>query len=272
MIVVTAMSTKGGSGKTTLMMALATGLLERGMRVHIMDFDNDSQIALWEQNSDRFAWDETAPRVSWPDALTLSVAPVAIEDVYSQLNELESRGVDVVLLDNRPGNLEENEDVVLAADIVLLPVRPEHTDYQMAERTLRWAEATVATLEEGQPAPIFRCVVTQLSTPFYNLLTAGTPEEIAQATAKVANADRAMIDFLRQLPCLPTPIRDTKQLFRISATGPLTVARDTFLSGQGTARHAHVFKEDIEMCADLADDVMDAVKATNKAAEEMADA
>ena len=39
MLVVTAISAKGGSGKTTLIQMLASAMLARGRRVHVMDAD-----------------------------------------------------------------------------------------------------------------------------------------------------------------------------------------------------------------------------------------
>ena len=53
MLVVTAISAKGGSGKTTLIQMLASAMLARGRRVHVMDADADKQILEWESKSAR---------------------------------------------------------------------------------------------------------------------------------------------------------------------------------------------------------------------------
>ena len=74
MLVVTAISAKGGSGKTTLIQMLASAMLARGRRVHVMDADADKQILEWESKSARADFGDL-PRLPWPAGLTVADAP-----------------------------------------------------------------------------------------------------------------------------------------------------------------------------------------------------
>ena len=73
MLVVTAISAKGGSGKTTLIQMLASAMLARGRRVHVMDADADKQILEWESKSARADFGDSRMVVQWlPLQVTLA--------------------------------------------------------------------------------------------------------------------------------------------------------------------------------------------------------
>ena len=124
MITVTVLQQKGGAGKTTLMQMLATAMLDRGGRVHMLDVDSDQQLLDWKARSDNADWDGLK-RMDWPDKLTMGVAPKDVEELYETLNTLEESGVELVLIDTRPGAYTDTEDLALAADIILVPSPPK---------------------------------------------------------------------------------------------------------------------------------------------------
>ncbi|MFC6763403.1 ParA family protein [Sulfitobacter porphyrae] len=120
MLVVTAISAKGGSGKTTLIQMLASAMLARGRRVHVMDADADKQILEWESKSARADFGDL-PRLPWPTGLTVADAPETVEGLYHALDSFEAEGIDLVLIDTRPGEHPDTETLALACDMILVP-------------------------------------------------------------------------------------------------------------------------------------------------------
>ena len=133
MITVTVLHKKGGSGKTTLMQMLATAMLDRGGRVHMMDVDTDSQLIEWEAKSDAADW-EGVERQNWPIALTVGHAPSDVDQLYALLGKLDDDGIDLVLIDTRLGTYEDTETLCLAADLVRVSVLLCMTDLAHASK------------------------------------------------------------------------------------------------------------------------------------------
>ena len=82
-VVVTVVSKKGGSGKTSTIMVLASAAAHLGLRVHILDGDRDPQLVRWRANAEAFDWgNQTAPL--WPQAITAEKLAATIDDVATQ--------------------------------------------------------------------------------------------------------------------------------------------------------------------------------------------
>ena len=131
MLVVTAISAKGGSGKTTLIQMLASAMLASGGRVHVMDADADQQVLEWQARS-RGADFGDLTRLPWPDRLTVADAPSSVKALCADLDRFEAEGVDLVLIDTRPGEHPDTETLALASDVVLVPAVPVQSDFVAA--------------------------------------------------------------------------------------------------------------------------------------------
>jgi cellulose biosynthesis protein BcsQ len=59
---------KGGAGKTTLAYMLASGALNLGLKVHLIDGDRNLQLANWKHRSEEYNWEIERPQ--WPHNLT----------------------------------------------------------------------------------------------------------------------------------------------------------------------------------------------------------
>ena len=113
---------KGGSGKSTLSASIAVEMQARGERVFLVDMDPQGSLAAWARGrSDR----------------RLTGAAVACRQLGDVLDSLEDRGVTLAIVDT-PASLSATTDAaVLAADLVLLPVRPTAFDVWSCEATWR---------------------------------------------------------------------------------------------------------------------------------------
>ena len=70
MQVITIVQTKGGSGKTTTAMLLASAALNLGRSVTLIDGDVNAQLGRWRDSFELATW-ESAQKPDWPESLAI---------------------------------------------------------------------------------------------------------------------------------------------------------------------------------------------------------
>jgi chromosome partitioning protein len=134
---------KGGSGKTTTCMNLATGLASAGYRVLLVDADPQASATEWRS----MRRDERAPF----EVIALPTAAIARE--VKALGENST--YEIILIDCPAGGLDRTRDgsqdiaraAVRIANAVIVPIRPSPVDY-MACSNIMPMLADVAALRE----------------------------------------------------------------------------------------------------------------------------
>ena len=114
---------KGGVGKTTLSVNLAASLARGGARVLLIDADPQGSALDWA------AAREGAP--------LFSVVGLPRPTIHKELTEI-AKGFDHVVIDGPPRVSELARSVIMASDVVLIPVQPSPYDI--------WAAAEVVQL------------------------------------------------------------------------------------------------------------------------------
>lgn len=146
-VVIAVANQKGGCGKTTLSMSLA-GVLgsEGGLRVLLIDADPQASAQQWAMKAE-----ETT--------LPFEVMTHPHEDIHRKIREMAVKGYDVIIIDCPPGASQvlSGKDsqtsisrmAILAADVVVVPVRPSMLDYLASHQLLPLLK-DVAALKEKQ--------------------------------------------------------------------------------------------------------------------------
>jgi chromosome partitioning protein len=120
MATVAIVSQKGGSGKTTLAIHLATTAAINGKLTCIIDLDPQASAAAWGDWRGDFQ----------PDVITCPPVRLA-----RTIQTATRGGVEFVVIDTPPHADAAARDAVRAADLILIPTRPRAFDLQAVEAT-----------------------------------------------------------------------------------------------------------------------------------------
>jgi chromosome partitioning protein len=133
--IVTVAQQKGGAGKTTLVVQLATALAAEGRHVALVDIDPQGSLTAWMRRREHRSPQPAAElRFSMIGGWRLSV----------ELDRLK-READLILVDTPPHAETEAKAAVRAADLVLVPVQPSPLDV--------WASAATVDLARKERSP-----------------------------------------------------------------------------------------------------------------------
>jgi chromosome partitioning protein len=126
MKIVALISQKGGAGKTTLAVHLATRAAADGRATAVIDLDPQATAASWGDRRQ-----EEAPEVISGQAVRLPALIKAAED----------NGAEFLILDTAPNADQTASLAARAADVVLIPCRPATFDLEAIATTLMLAKA-----------------------------------------------------------------------------------------------------------------------------------
>lgn len=116
-MIIAVTTTKGGAGKTTITINLATEFARKGYQVCIIDADAGQFSALkWARYRD-------------DDQNHISVFQVAKDKLNREAKTLNEK-FDIVIIDGRPTASEVGDRIVMASDIVIIPVMPSVFDLE----------------------------------------------------------------------------------------------------------------------------------------------
>jgi chromosome partitioning protein len=126
--VVTVAQQKGGAGKTTLVIQLATALCALGQRVAVVDIDPQGSLTGWMRLREHRQRDAPELRFAMIGGWRLGV----------EVDRLK-RESDVVLVDTPPHTEIDAKSAVRGADLVLVPVQPSSLDVWASQGTVELA-------------------------------------------------------------------------------------------------------------------------------------
>lgn len=120
MRIIALISQKGGVGKTTLAIHLATAFVSAGYNTLLLDLDPQSSAAEWKDSRSA----ETPPVMAIPPSRLFKV-----------IESSKGIGTDVIILDTAPHSEGTALDASRAADLVLVPCQPSIMDLRALRKT-----------------------------------------------------------------------------------------------------------------------------------------
>ncbi|MCW5700940.1 MAG: ParA family protein, partial [Rhodospirillales bacterium] len=120
---------KGGAGKTTLAVQLATAFVTNGKRVALIDIDPQASLS---------AWDRARGAAHTATHLQLTVMAVSGWRINNELTRIR-RDHDLVIIDSPPHAETEAKTAIRYADLVLIPVQPSPMDVWATQPTMNLA-------------------------------------------------------------------------------------------------------------------------------------
>lgn len=138
--VLTVASTKGGAGKTTIVMVLAGTLANEGLRVAVVDADPNRAYASWADQA--YEGPPIAVRAEADEARLAA----AIDELSPQ--------TDLVLVDTAGFGNRAALLAIAAADAVLVPCTPSRADVEQAAKTLELVDGAARAARRAIPARV----------------------------------------------------------------------------------------------------------------------
>ena len=122
-------SFKGGAGKSTALMSIASVLVERGHRVAILDADDNRPLLKWRKYADDLrTWDKRCEVVGVRD----------FDAFAEEYRRITSGSFDYVLVDTRGGGSDFNQEIVANANLIVVPTALSIIELDEAFGTLEW--------------------------------------------------------------------------------------------------------------------------------------
>jgi chromosome partitioning protein len=122
MHILTFVTQKGGTGKSTLAANLAVAAEEAGRKTHVLDLDPQGSLRNW-----RTRREAEGPAVDVVDAARI---PAALE-------ALRSAGMDLVVIDTAGTDTPATAAAIRLASLCLIPVRPSIVDLEASRITVQ---------------------------------------------------------------------------------------------------------------------------------------
>lgn len=138
--ILTVASTKGGAGKTTIIMALAGTLAAEGLRVAVVDADPNRAYASWASGA--------------YEGARMEVRAEADETRLADAIDELPPNADIVLIDTAGFGNRAALLAIAAADAVLVPCTPSRSDIEQASKTLQLIEGAARAARRAIPARV----------------------------------------------------------------------------------------------------------------------
>lgn len=216
MKVITIAQTKGGAGKTSTAMLLASAALNRDLKVHVIDADHNAQILKWK---DRVVAHDPTTAERWPEGLTVSLGKETEDEIVAAFNALAEGDADLVIVDTRGGSAFGTESYALMSDVILIPTRPLEGEIVEATDTWRWMDDLRASLADQDDMPPVHSVVLGPPYDVYAALRSGTFESLPASR-------RAILERIADLSPLPTVVPQSRIIEEFRRWGPLSMRID----------------------------------------------
>lgn len=194
-------SFKGGSGKTTALMAIASALVESGHRIALLEADENRPLAGWRERAVEIG--------TWDDGQCLllpSDSEGALEESFARA---EGAGCAYALADTAGGGSDLNTTIMVNSEVVIIPSALTTIDLDQALETFDFVRGLPF---EGREAPA-------------RLLLTRFPQG-----GRLKSAEQANYAAIGAVPRFDARLSERGAFADLKATGLLHLYRDRLLA------------------------------------------
>jgi cellulose biosynthesis protein BcsQ len=188
MRLVSFVSFKGGSGKTTALMAIASALVQSGQKIALLEADENRPLAGWRERAKEIG--------TWDDETCLllpSDSDIALEQSFAAA---DAAGCAYALADAAGGGSDLNTTLMVNSEIVIIPSSLTTIDLDQALETFEFIDRL----------PIDQAISARL------LLTR-FPQN------RLKSAERSNLDAIAQIPQFAARMNERGAFADLKATG-----------------------------------------------------
>lgn len=196
---ITFMAFKGGAGKSTALYLVASVLNKRGVRIGIIDADENKSATKWRNHALGIgAWDDENIKLydGWGE-----------ERFEEAFERAEEDNLEYLLIDTKGGGSDLNQTIALNSDLIVIPTDLGTGEIDIALETM---EYVMNLLNQAE---------TDIPTGF--LLN-----RVPTDDGKFTEADRAAMKIFEDLPAFKLRIPFNKYYKAMAGTGPLHLYAD----------------------------------------------
>ena len=234
MRVVALMARKGGSGKSSLVKALASAALSSGRRALVIDTDPQGDVTLWFQ--------KLHARGAVPSGARFHSA-TSVENLEDTIIEAQEAGqTDFVFIDTAGSGADWSDEIAMVADHLVTPVLPSDADMAICAQTVEWFKRLRGRVAEPDRLPTHNVIITRFP-----------------AQAKVTKIHQRMLDdAMQRFPLISVVVQERTAYVEMDEQGFLgeLVARYRKHADPLQRSQARRFEEAVVECSELLNDIL----------------
>lgn len=152
MRVVAAVARKGGSGKSTLVKAMASAALAGGKTALLVDTDSQGDLTGWFERAKHNAM------IPEGAALARASTPRELEAVITRT--YDEGTADFLFIDTAGVAGPWADEIAIMSDVLVTPVVATHTDFTVGTQTMKWFRGLRDRVESPDDLPPHRVVIS----------------------------------------------------------------------------------------------------------------